>query len=538
MKKEYLVIILVLTIFAVVIEGYRFGEENHTNYFSLTKYKIDNSFYSEDFYIQNASLPGYFFEILMRGGGEYLEEISFFIYILSLYFLFFMIFKISHFLFKDKYVAYLSILLLFIPKNTMGWGHTRDYMLYYSLFVLPFLFLAIYLFLKKRYIWAFVIVGLSLNLHILTSIFVLAMFLFYFLINFRKIKKSSMVSSLGGFFICALPIFLRDSVGSIFPNELWLEVARLRVGHHFFPFTWSLSSWIPFILFVVLFIWAYQYRNFGREKYNKVILTFSFAIFIMLIFGIIFSEFIPIKPLILIQFFRSAPFFVIFALLYASNYIIGLIKKPQLSHNLLGIFLGGVLFYYSNLKILMGVLGLGLILFLIVRKFKKNKNIEKMIMFGTLSFLIIMSIGAITWKGLDHVNLPWVEDSSAWQNIRIWSKENTPKDSLFVTRLDKNFRFYSERSVFITGKDMGLGAVLNPRGDELIPEYLKRFNLIGCDYLKDELVECIEKYNLLNEEKILKIKEEYGIDYIIFDKPKELEFEIAYENNRFIIYVL
>ena len=162
MKNKYLIFLLLLTIFAILIEGYRFGEENHTNYFSLAKAKIDSTLYTRDFYIHNTEYPGFFYDLLVRLSGDKLEWTSFFLYFFLLYFTFIMIFKLTKLLFNNDYVSYLSVLFSIIPKNTIGGAHTRDYALQHSTFVFPFLLLAIYLFLKRRYIWSFIFLGLRM----------------------------------------------------------------------------------------------------------------------------------------------------------------------------------------------------------------------------------------------------------------------------------------------------------------------------------------------------------------------------------------
>tara|TARA_Y100000034_G_C6907691_1_gene421741 strand:+ start:3149 stop:4771 length:1623 start_codon:yes stop_codon:yes gene_type:complete len=540
MKKE-LIIILVLTIFGILIEGYKFGEENHVNYFSLSKARVDANLFSKDFYIQNTEYYGFFYDSLVRFSGQHLETVSFFLYFILTFFTFWATYKITFLLFKDKYVSYLAILFMIIPKTTLAAVHTRDYILYHTAFVLPFLLLAIYLFLKRKYIWAFIILGLSFNFHGMTSLFVLFMFLFYFVLEFKKINKSKALLACGSFLLFASPLLIKILTGkgnSLIPSNLWMEIVKVRLGHHIFPSTWSWFVWIGFIFSVVLFGIAYGQRYKSKKLYNKKILSFSFAMLIVAVVGIIFSELFPLRPIIQLHVLRIISFFTIFALFYAANLIIRLMKKDSSVLNLIGVVLAVVLFYSGNLKIILVLLVFSVVVFFFVKSFRETKIFLKLIIFTVFIFLIISSIGAIGWKGRDHVNLPWVESYSAWSDIRNWAKESTPTNSLFITGPYKSFRFYSERSVFVTGKDFGLGIILNPRGEELAPEYLKRFRLINCDYLEGSADECVNKYHLLTKKKILEIKGQYDVDYIIFDKPKKLDFVVAYENEEFIVYIV
>ena len=45
-----------------------------------------------------------------------------------------------------------------------------------------------------------------------------------------------------------------------------------------------------------------------------------------------------------------------------------------------------------------------------------------------------------------------------------------------------------------------------------------------------------EGYHSLTKKKLIELKEKYKFDYVIYEKPKKVELNILYENDKFIVY--
>ena len=208
-----------------------------------------------------------------------------------------MIFSLSKLIFKENIIAYLSILILLIPKPSLASDLTFYTIFTYNVIVTPFLLLAIYLFLKDKYISAFAIVGLTFNIHALSSCYVIFMFIFYSLLNLKKVGIKNISISIGIFLLMISPLLLwklllsKSSIIATSINwEVWLDIMRDRSDHHIFPFSWHFNQWFIFLLYFAL--WAIALKYAPKSSGNKKIYTFSIAILLLCIIGTIFTEII------------------------------------------------------------------------------------------------------------------------------------------------------------------------------------------------------------------------------------------------------
>ena len=333
------IILILLAIASIFYTGYNFNSNDSVVYVPLINYYKDNSLYDKDILVDNLRIIYAPIELTF---GEFFKDINvewfFFLgFLFSRLLLVFSIFLLAYYLFKDKLVGILSVILLIGVKGTLlTLGNIKliDSTISPWFFSLPIALFSIFFFLKKNYIIAFLLLVIINYLNLLVSLYVIAMYSFYLLVSYiqkskilEKRKMKEVILSYIFFFVLSLPIII-GSLGiqklSV-DKGLWMDFLKLRLSHHIFPSLWPIYQ---FVLFgVLLYLFGVSLRYKPEERLNRKIILFLVAIGIMGIFGLIFSEVFPVPILMTAILFRSFIFFKIFVLIYIANYLINFYRK-------------------------------------------------------------------------------------------------------------------------------------------------------------------------------------------------------------------
>ncbi len=277
------------------------------------------------------------------------------------------VYYLAVYLFKKNSVGYLSIFLLF-PGLALRWalGGSAPFGLniFPGLFTIPFLLFSLLCFLKKKYLPAFILLGLMFNFHGSHTVFVLCMFTFYLLFHFGEFDKKLLLKCYTAFAVGALPLLIwifldKTPTSGLLSREDWILFTRIRRSHHSYPFGFGLLQWEPFFCLLALTPFAWLARP-GKDK-QSVINYFIYAIIFMMVIGTVFTELIPIVPIVKFTFFRSSRFFVIFLLIYFANFVVGIFRRGRLIEQALVMI---PLLIVSNLNYQQGVGGNGYLSFL------------------------------------------------------------------------------------------------------------------------------------------------------------------------------
>ena len=317
----------------------------------------------------------------------------------------------------------------------------------------------------------------------------------YFLLNYKKINRNIILSLLS-FLILTLPILLKSFMtsSSVYNFNQWIIFIKLRVPGHFFLTEWPFLNTFMFFILILMFIVSLNYKA-DKTKNDKVIIL-SLGTLLLMIISFIFTEVYPISYIIQSSFFRGVIIPRVVAIIYVINFI-----------------------------------------------FNSFKHNSKKLMASGMALLLVLTITIPFFVGehkgvFDEINLD--KPITLWEDVSIKSKELTPLDSLFITPLfSLGFTFFSERSEFINWKNSGVGIY----SGQYVSEAFNRFSFV-CKHdfefgSRAELVEeCAKGYDNLNEKDLETAKEQYGVTHIIVNKPKELNFNLIYENEEYRIYEL
>jgi len=494
--------VIIITAFSIFNTGYEPVHSDEITYLSIMKYHDDPSLYSKDFLISQIlpGLPIPFYTLMGFMSGYINQDLLFLsVFVITRVLLVLSVFFLAQTLFKNKNVSYWSVIAVLIIRGNIGMVpgsyDILDRIASPFFLAAPILLFSLTFFLKSRYTISSFLLAASFYLHTTTSIFLLLLYGFYFLINFKKINKKVILSFIV-FLALAFPILFKSLMtkSPVLNFDQWIHFLTLRVSGHFFPTTWPFINTSLFFILVAMFIVSLRYKP-DKTKSNKVIVL-SWGTLLLLSISFIFTEIHPVIPVIQASLFRGIVIFRVIALIFVINFIIASFKY----------------------------------------------NYRKILASGMAMFLVSTAVVPIftgEQKGLfSDVNIS--KEKGLWEDVSLKAKELTQKDSLFITPpFSLGFTFFSERSEFINWKTSGVGVY----SGKFVAEAVKRFKVV-CKHEFDfstrtELVEeCKKGYERLNKEDFELAKEEYGITHIIVERPKQLNLSLIYENEGYRIYEL
>ena len=342
-------VLLILSFLGIILRGYKFGISNHAFYIPMID-KISNpSLFNRDIMFSFDYNNTFFYHIMSFLNNFISLEALFLISYMVFSILFvFAIYKLSFLLFKNKYISYLSVVLLIFIKPSIGGGDATFYSIFvYNIISIPLLLYSIYFFLKKRFIPSYILLGTVFLVHAISAIHLFGLYLLYFLIdihlrykhNYIKFLKSryfkKIVFSIILFVLIISPLilfkFTSDSTGLINADKKWLMIQELRSPHHIFPSHWGYSFVLVFpyvIIGLISILYFYQNKELKpRETVHRDLKIFFIGFSLFMVLGTIFTEIFPIKLIILFQLFRSTNFLMILLIMYSAYFLYSIYTK-------------------------------------------------------------------------------------------------------------------------------------------------------------------------------------------------------------------
>lgn len=366
-------------------------------------------------------------------------------------------------------------------------------------------------------------------------------------------------------FFYALLILLSASVffTYVIPQPLIMNLQMFRV-----------TSWIPF--FGALYLANYLAREYQKSS------LFSRLIFV----GLGSSYFITN--------FKGVLIFLIF--LFAQKFRkIRLIYLLSCAAGLTALILSGIATFYINLPFIsplkLGTLPLCIIFFSIAACFAIEKLRHKLepsalnsaIAFAILIVLVFASLGMASLRAnlqdsfyggsifelsftgavtpnpislqsfsqilaepkkyiVKNVQFGYELPRNSWEDSQLWVKSNTGKNDIVITPPHlTGFRYYSERAAVAEWLDIILSTVNEEYGRQIWERLKDVCNSPILGYCEGEYGYtcsrfCGDQYSKLDEAYFKYLAKKYNANYVLVERPKSLNFRLAYENEGFRIY--
>jgi len=525
-KKIYQYIFFAIaSIITISLMGYYFGTFDQAIHIPFLKKYADPSLFPNDIFFNlrnfHYSFFWYFFIPFYR---LRILEITMFI---------------THFL--ATFLTFLAVIAFIFPHLGFAGFPIFEFSLLNRTFTLPFLLLAINLYLNKKPLYAFLILGLMYNIHVISVNFVLAMFIFDSLLRIREIGFKNFIKQFLTFLLFASPVLIwkfSNSHVDIGLDRSWFYIINNSLLAHVF----TLITTNPLINFTILngisaIIIFFLTLPIKKTENDLKISNFIWAALVILVVQVVAGTWLPLTIIIQSQIIRVGIFVNIFAYLYFAGYISELFSNKKIKLNKIILLIFALSFSISPL--------ISLVILLL------HKNVNNKSFINVLKYLIIVIflLTLIIFKFMNiwrpGINIYPIKDDN--YDVQIWAKNNTPKDAIFITPpalwwfYDLEWRVVSERSTVSTLSELLESAFLpsyidywRPRFEDVAPKALKQFS---DDPLKNIII-TKKAYYSLSEKDIIRISKKYGAKYFVSEKPSQYQFPIVYQNNGFTIYMI
>lgn len=534
-----------LTLLAIVLIGYHFGTFDQAIHIPFLKKYADPSLFPGDKFFdlrfQHYSYFWLLFQPFYKLGV--LEIAVFATHMLATYLTLWAAWNLSDTLFHNPIASTFGVLALAFPHLAFAGFPLIEFSLLNRTFVLPFLLWAITLFLRRKYLLAFALLGILYNLHVISANFVLAMFLFDCLIEFRTIGWKNVFLGMALFIVAALPVLIWKLSGSpvdLSPQPEWFSIIARGTLYNLFyliaPYPHILLATLCGLSTLALF-WIGR-RGLSASGPHQTVTNFVYAALIILVVQVFTAEWYPATLIVQSQIIRAGMFILVFGYLYFANYLAEKYRAAALSKTdftfLAGTFIA-VTFPFAP------VLVWGF------QRWIASGRWRQLAAAGVLVGFFGFGIGIGVEYGLWYPGIYIFPHQTAWYDAQIWARDHTPKDTLFITPphiwwfYESDWRVFSERSTVSTHSELLEAAFApeyiaywKPRFEALAPGALESFR---GDFFESQRITG-QAFYTLSSDQLLAVAQKYGAAYLVVEKPHLHDFPKVYENKGFVIYDL
>lgn len=529
----------------LLLYGYSFGTFDQSIHIPDLKAFADSSLYPGDGYLdlrfQHYSYFWLLFEPFWRLG--ILEVTVFIVHLLITYLTVWMVWTLSEQLFHNPLTNLLSLFAFVLPHLGFGGWTLFEWSLLNRTFVLPFLIAAVILFLRGRIRFAFLLVGLLYNLHALSVNFVLAPMLFICLMDWRKIGLLKIASGFALFVVGALPVLvwkLSGPGGDLNVNRAWFDVISLGMLYNEYAFVSPhlhiIVSTLSGLGTVGMFLIGRRYPAAGDQ--NRTITLFVIAALLILVAQVVVVTLLPVTLLIEFQLMRAGIWIIVFGLLYMTNYLaVSYEKRTEAGADWALLVASFLLSLVSFVPVLVwGIQRLG-----ISRSWRRVLGVTGALGGMALGGFVILGMGL--WQPEINIYPPKTD----WNEAQMWARDNTPKDTVFITPpqiwwlFTSDWRAFSERSSVVTlvelmevGFAPNYSSTWEHRFNELAPGVLAQLDGNPVDNAR--IVG--RAFYSLSDQDLRRVACEYHAAYLVVEKPHLHNFTVAYQNDGFVIYAM
>jgi len=443
------------------------NDPNTAQIIPFIKKLMNPALYPGDFYIASQSAFPSLYPALMAKLAIFfpLEKLHLWLYIAFRIWFLRLIYSLALEISGREDTSVLSCLIIAVSPLTnvfalMGEDPLMKATMFQTAFAAPFAVLSLIYFLRERYIRAFVLVGLIYFVNGLVGNFLAALYLSGFI--FMKENRAAMLKA-GAVFACLMTAWaawylrLKNPFGGA--SAEFVGLLKLWYPGHYFPSQWSMLKWTQIAVFVPLFSYLYV-SGMKRCRKQPEMRAFIFAFAAMWACAAVFAEIIPLRRIIMLQFFRSDCLFAIFAVIFAAGFIADFIDELSLAQ-WRGAAASALLLYALFELIHPLAATAAAALFLLLRIFavlrKEPKPLPAMSGNGLKVTVVMAAVlfAPFIFQRLAAGELDYTgTQASAWIKTQLWVKENTPAGAVFLTPEDMDgWRVFSERSPVVEWLD-------------------------------------------------------------------------------------
>jgi hypothetical protein len=542
-KKTLLrhILFLVVALLAIWFGGYHFGTFDQVVHIPFLKKLADPSLYPTDAFLNLRSEHYSFFWLMFipayRAGV--LETVMFAVHVLATFGLVWMFWELTDTFFHNNFANLLSLGFLVFPHLGMPGFQIVEFSLLNRTFVLPFILGVFILYLRRRYVPAFLLLGVMFNIHVIYAGFATVMILFDLILRLPKVGWKNLLRGIALITGGAFPVLLWRFGSTPIDLQVRLDVLKLvssallaGVYFIFLPTPQIIISTLHGTATLAFFLLG---RKLKLSIHDRASTNFILAIGIVLVFQLITTYWFPITFILQLQILRIGVFLLLIGYIYFAGYLAKRLQQGSLSGISGGLTVVSFVTYPSPLLPL---------LFLALNQWLKKFRWRQWI--GAIVFITIgvVSIYGAIVSGIWSPGYHLFEPKTLWTQTQDWARNNTPRNATFITPPEifshyiPDWRTFSERGTLATLVEIyefphpGFFPYWVERFEALAPGAINQFN---GNYLDTFNITKDAYYSLMPED-YLRIAQKYKIRYLVIEKPHLQPFPVVYENEGFVVY--
>ena len=576
--KIFLILVLFTFFSILVFPGYEVFISDQEIYLPLAYHHVDKDLFSQDLILKFDVLQYSLFDELIAfllGFTSNISIILFFVYMLTRFIYFYALFKLALYFTKDEKFSILS-LLLFVPTISVYGTQIFDTLLIPRVIGFSLGLLSLAYFFERRYFTSTILLSLHYLIHPLTSFFFMAFFYANLLFNFEKKKFFNKELLLPGlipiitFFFTAI----MNGPGLGFFNiidDSWNSIILFRWSS-FFVSGWDYKLFLVLFTSIIVFLIGLDsYRDRVKKIPLVVLLLLPLFMFMISFFA---ADLLKLHFIAQLQIYRSLFFIKIFGALlffrmaylhikrnsrdiFYNFFMLGTVFSYFVNEDFIYPFFYTFLYLWINRRYkarltrmipifkhesvsIILFIPIFFLFFIVVRNFPSfslflllvvfsaattftalayfKKNFPFTTLHVSIFFLVIIIISIPSFS----IYSSYYKDKELVASCE-WIKENTAKDSVFITfpdKLSRPIRLLCHRSVFASGRE-GSSSLFDR---SFAFEWKKRMEIHSAVYA--------------NISSIKSLTSDYRIDYVFSKGPLMLDYPLVYNNSIYHIYNL
>ena len=411
-------LIFIYTTLFLLLNGYFFGVYDHSIMLPFI-YKFGNpELFPGDLLVSTYKNTYTVYVPLMSILMKYFNAQALFLvlYFTSMFFTFLGIFKITEKLFNSA-AGFLSLLLIYSgARFYVGGSPVFTNMLAQYNIALPLVLFGLLYFFKEKKIVAFILFGVAFNFHAMLTFYTFVGIGLYYLSMIKKLRFKQDILPILIFIMISLPtlIWILSDMKTGYPQE-WVDILSINQSHHVFPFSFPIATFLKFSIVVFIGIFLNKY-DFKRNDHRLIVCIYA-GMFILFVFGTVFTEMFPVGFFIKGQMFRSCKIPIIFTFIFLAGYIQTQFKSS---------FKGKFLYVIATLFLL---LNMYLAFFLTLLASLISEKINRDLILPVSGFFFIFSVLAIKLNNIFDVGVKLsfvvLSASIVYSVISCFSHENS-----------------------------------------------------------------------------------------------------------------
>jgi hypothetical protein len=541
---RYVLFALATTV-SIVFVGYYSGTFDQAIHIPFLKKYADPALYPNDpfFDMRFIHYSYFWFPFIWIYRLGVLEPTMFVVHVLVTYATFWALWELSRTLFHNPLASFLTILAFTLPHAGFAGFTLLEFSLLNRTFVLPFLLIALNLYLRERRIPAFLMLGLLYNLHVVSVNFVLAMVLFDSVLRLRHGGWRNLVIGMPVFVVAALPVLIwRLTSGQPVRGVDW-DWFLLLANSYFFHLFYLFGPFLP-VVFVALGglatagIFIVTRRATPAPVYNQRMTHFVLAALLVVLTQLVASIVYPALIIVQAQIMRAGVFVMIFAYLSMAHFLAVRYQEGKLRGVDFGLLTGALVFSPSPLI---------LVVVAAIRRWLRPAALSRGVQVVALPVMFIALSTYLYRIDLWRPGVALSPAPSPWVDVQTWARDNTPLDAVFVTPphlwwfYDPEWRVISERSTVVTLSEL-LEVAFDP---SYVPRWRERFaalapgaeeRLRGDVFTNNQVT--AEAFYSLSSDDLYRAARRFGASYLVVEKPHLHGFPVVYQNDAFVVYRL